>query len=336
MDNSSDIEVLHRAIEWLDRAATVTLVTVADTWGSSPRQPGSLMAIHPEGEFVGSVSGGCVEDDLIQRVMKGEFDTTLPRIIDYGVGATAMQRIGLPCGGRLSLLVESLDNAVQLRKVLEHIEAGHLVQRHVCLATGETHLQPHPRERDFYFTPNKLVKVFGPRQRLLIVGAGELARRVAQLALTLDYAVTLCDPRPEYAHNWQVEGTQFVSTAPGQTIAHYQADKRTAILVLSHTPAIDDEALFAALQTQAFYVGALGSTKNQNARRKRLLQQGLSPAQLGRLHGPVGLDIGSHTPAEIAVSIVAALIAEKNAQAQAKPQALAQHHSAQELISVHG
>ena len=325
MDKSSDIEVLRHAIEWLEDGAAIVLVTVAGTWGSSPRQPGSLMAIHPEGEFVGSVSGGCVEDDLVQRVLKGEFDNLRPTLLEYGVGTAALQRVGLPCGGRLTLLVEGIESASQLRQVLEVVESRQLIQRHVCLTTGETRLQPGWYANAFSFDGNTLLKVFGPHLRLLIVGAGELARRVAQLALTLDYTVTLCDPRPEYAHNWQVAGAAFVTTTPQHTVAQFQPDTRTAVLVLSHTPAIDDEALFAALQTEAFYVGALGSAKHQAARRKRLQQQGLTLTQLQRLHGPVGLEIGSHTPAEIAVSIIAALIAERNSTRQSLDAVLSAH-----------
>lgn len=325
MDKSSDIEVLRHAVEWLDDGAAIVLVTVAGTWGSSPRQPGSLMAIHPEGEFVGSVSGGCVEDDLVQRVVKGEFDSPLPTLLEYGVGTAALQSVGLPCGGRLTLLVECVDSASSLRQVLAVIESRQLISRQVCLKTGETRYQPGGHSKAFHFDGANLLKVFGPHRRLLIVGAGELARRVTQLALTLDYAVTLCDPRPEYAHNWRVAGADFVTTSPRQTVARFQPDKHTAVLALSHTPALDDEALFAVLQTEAFYVGALGSAKHQAARRQRLQRQGLSPSQLHRLHGPVGLDIGSHTPAEIAVSIVAGLIAEQNAKRQSLDEVLAAH-----------
>lgn len=312
MDRSSDIEVLRSAVEWLDNGAAVTLVTVAQTWGSSPRRPGSLMAINDDGRFAGSVSGGCVEDDLAQRAMRGEFNNQPPQLLEYGVGNEALQKVGLPCGGRLTLLIEHIESAAPLRKVLEQVELRQLIRRHVCLNTGETSLQTCQQDKAFNFDGENLSKVFGPCMRLLLVGAGELARRVAQLALTLDYAVTLCDPRPEYAHNWQVDGVDFVSTRPEQTVAQFQPDHRSVILALSHTPAIDDGVLIAALQSDAFYVGALGSMRNQAARRRRLQKHGLTQTQLARLHGPVGLDIGSRTPAEIAVSIVAALIAEQN------------------------
>ncbi|WP_232020235.1 XdhC family protein [Sulfuriflexus mobilis] len=160
---------------------------------------------------------------------------------------------------------------------------------------------------------------------MLIIGAGELARRVAQLALMLDYAVTLCDPRPEYVNGWEVEGTVQVSTAPETFLPAFAPDPQTVVLALAHAPQLEDAALAAALQTKAFYIGALGSQKNQQARLQRLQRMGLSPQQRARLHGPVGLDIGSRTPAEIAIAITAALIAARNTAAQTLPQTARQH-----------
>jgi xanthine dehydrogenase accessory factor len=275
MDHSSDSEVLHAVVDWLDSGSKIFLVTVAGTWGSAPRRPGSMMAIHPDGRFIGSVSGGCVEDDLVQQVLKGEFDHGMPRIVEYGVTREQTRRVGLPCGGRLKLLVERIDSISQMRKLLQTVESRQLISRHVCLNTGE-------------------------------------ASRVAQLAMTLDYAVTLCDSRPEYADGWQVDGSDFSTMNTADAITALQPDPRTVVLALSHAPALDDPALAVALQSKAFYVGALGSLKNQQARLSRLQQKGLSSTQLTRLHGPVGLDIGSRTPAEIAIAIMAALVAERN------------------------
>lgn len=312
MDRCSDCEVLAAAVDWLADCDAVTLVTVAKTWGSSPRRPGSLMAIHPDGRFAGSVSGGCVEDELVQKVLRGELETGLPTLLEYGVTGEHMQRVGLPCGGRLLLMVEHIETASQLRALSTSMESRQIIARHVCVSTGEASLRPADGDSEFLFDGDNLLKVFGPRWRLLIIGAGELGRRVAQLALTLDYAVILCDSRPEYATGWQVEGTEFTTTSPAETVTRLNPDPRTVVLALSHTPALDDAALTAALQSDAFYVGALGSQNNQRARCRRLQQQGLSLAALARLHGPVGLDIGSRTPAEIAVAIIAALIAERN------------------------
>ena len=326
MDRSSDREVLQAALDWLEAGEPVVLVTVAETWGSSPRRPGSLMAIHPDGQFVGSVSGGCVEDDLVQRMLRGEFDTGLPKLEQYGVLAEQAQRVGLPCGGTLVLLVERITAPDQLRIILTRMDAHQQIIRRVCLNTGETSLHPAEWGADLKFDGENLNKLFGPQWRLLLIGAGELTRRVAQLALTLDYSVTVCDPRPEYApqegQQWQVEGATFVTRSPVSAVRDLQADERTAILALSHTPALDDEALSVALQSEAYYIGALGSKKNQQARCARLLQHGVTQAQLKRLHGPVGLPIGSHTPAEIAVAIAADLIQSRRQVVQSPDKAM--------------
>jgi xanthine dehydrogenase accessory factor len=255
-----------------------------------------------------------VEDDLVQQVLRGAFETGTPRLLKYGITREATQRVGLPCGGRLSLVIERIDATPQLRKLLEVMEARQQITRRICLDTGETSLHPSRPGQDLEFDGKNLFKTYGPRWRLLIVGAGELSRRVAQLAQTLEYAVTLCDPRPEYAHDWQVEGTDFVTTPPAETITALHPDSHTAILALSHTPALDDDALAASLKSDAFYVGALGSMKNQNARKDRLQKLGLTSEQLARLDGPAGIAIGSRSPAEIAISIAASLIAERHKQ----------------------
>ena len=319
MDLSTDNEVLHAAIDWLEQGFTLALVTVVQTWGSAPRRPGALMVIRDDGCFQGSVSGGCIEDDLVQRVLRGEFEQRPPQIIEYGINTATSRRVGLPCGGRLHLLVEHIDVATQLAPVMAAIDEQRRIARRVCLNTGETSLHAAADPDDFTFDGDNLVKVFGPAWRMLIIGAGELARRVSQLALTLDYAVTLCDSRPEYASGWQVEGTAFSSRPPAQLVESFAPDEHTAILALAHAPALEDEAIASALTSDAFYVGALGSRKNQRARIGRLRRMGLSEAQLALLHGPVGLDIGSHTPAEIAIAILAQLIAIRNRQSRMTP-----------------
>jgi xanthine dehydrogenase accessory factor len=325
MDRSTDNEVLRSAVDWLEQGAIVTLVTVARTWGSAPRRPGALMAIHADGRFAGSVSGGCVEDDLVQRVLRGEFEQQAPRLVEYGINTATTRRIGLPCGGRLQLVVESLDTAAPLRKLLDSMATRQRISRRVCLKTGEASLHTAATSDDFTFDDDNLVKVFGPDWRMLIIGAGELARRVAQLALTLDYAVTVCDSRPEYASGWEVDGTEFATTPPAELIAHYAPDPHTTILALAHAPTLEDEALAAALKTDAFYIGALGSRKNQKARIGRLQKLGLNNSQLAQLHGPIGLAIGSHTPAEIAIAISAALVQARNQYLKPLPHAETQH-----------
>ena len=312
MDSSTDSEVLQAAVDWLDAGTKITLVTVTSTWGSAPRRPGAMMVIHADGRYVGSVSGGCVEDDLVQRTLRGEFEQQPPKLIEYGVKTAATRRVGLPCGGRLQLLVEYLDTAAPLRNVLDTVKMRKRITRRVCLNTGESSLHAVSSAEAFSFDGDNLVKVFGPAWRMLIIGAGELARRVAQLALTLDYAVTICDPRPEYASGWEVEGAEFITVPAAGLLQQDMPDRHTAILALAHAPPLEDEALAAALGSDAFYIGALGSRKNQQARIGRLKKMGLDDTQLARLYGPAGLAIDSHTPAEIAIAISAQLIQVRN------------------------
>lgn len=311
--DSADREVLTAAAEWLDAGHGVYLVTVAHTWGSSPRPPGALLAVRADdARFVGSVSGGCVEDDLSARLAATGARLTLPRIESYGVTPEQNHRFGLPCGGRLDLVVEKLASAEPLRVMLRAMDQRRLTARRVCLATGEASLHAAERDAVFRFDGENLVKVFGPAWRLLLIGAGQLSRFVAQMAQALDYEVIVCDPREEYLAQWQVAGTTLDARSPDEAVRERVRDARSAVLALTHEPKLDDLALMEALGSPAFYVGALGSRANNARRRARLASLDLPPAAIARLHGPVGLPIGSRTPAEIAVAILAELTAVRN------------------------
>ena len=306
---SADLEVLRAALGWLEQGAGVTLVTVARTWGSSPRPPGSLLAMHADGRLVGSVSGGCIEDDLLLRMREQATPAASPGVLSYGVTAEQTSRFGLPCGGRLELVVETLAQAEQLKEIVSAMHARGLIARRVCLQTGEVSLHPVRRDQTFSYDGRTLVKVFGPVWRLLIIGAGQLSKYLAEMALALDYDVTVCDPREEYARAWQVEGVPLDARMPDDAVRALAADSRSVVVALTHDPKLDDMALMEALGSQAFYVGALGSRANNARRRARLATLGIDESTLSRLHGPVGLPIGSRTPAEIAVAILAELTA---------------------------
>jgi xanthine dehydrogenase accessory factor len=157
-----------------------------------------------------------------------------------------------------------------------------------------------------------LTTIHGPRWRLLIIGAGQLSRFLAQIAVGMDYSVTVCDPREEYREGWHVEGVQVVHAMPDDLVLEMKLDSRCAVVALTHDPKLDDLALMEALKSDAFYVGAIGSRSNDEKRRERLLDFDLTPAQLEKLHGPIGLYIGSKTPSEIAISILAEMTAVKN------------------------
>jgi xanthine dehydrogenase accessory factor len=312
----SDREILQTAITWLQQDHHLALVTVAKTWGSSPRPAGSLMLMREDGVHTGSVSGGCVEEDLVTRYHQGELSDQYPTLIDYGINRQQATHLGLPCGGRLELVVEQLDNPAQLQLLLEKISNNTLITRRLCLNTGEVSLHPANAADDFSYSPDAIRKVFGPRWQMLLIGAGHLSHYVAQIALMLDYQVIVCDPRPEYREAWLESeigtATQFVTDMPDDAVQCYARHPRSVVITLTHDPKLDDMALLDALSANAFYVGAIGSRQNNAKRRQRLKELGLTPQELERLHAPVGLPIGSHTPPEIAVSILAEITAMRN------------------------
>ena len=306
--DSLDLQVLGQAREWKRAGHAVWLVTVIATWGSAPRPPGALLAMRGDGLVVGSVSGGCVEDDLIERVRHGE-RVGMPSLVSYGVTKEEAARFGLPCGGNLRLVQEPLDDAAWIDEVLVRTERHELVARRLDMTSGRVSIEAASRGEAFAFDGQTLRALFGPRWRLLIIGAGQLSRVLAQMALALDFEVICCDPREEYHLTWDIAGTTFSKTMPDDLVVELQLDPHSAVVAVTHDPKLDDMALLEALKSPAFYVGALGSRSNTAKRRERLALFDLSADEIARLHGPIGLHLGSKTPAEIAVSILAEVIA---------------------------
>jgi xanthine dehydrogenase accessory factor len=311
MMDSLDLQVLGQAREWRAAGHAVWLVTVIETWGSAPRPPGALLAMRDDGLVVGSVSGGCVEDDLIDRVRNGE-RVAMPSLITYGVTKEEAARFGLPCGGNLRLVQEPLGATSWVDEVLERTARHELVARVVDLATGTVRVESARRGEAFGFDGKTMRALYGPRWRMLVIGAGQLSRALAQMALGLDFEVIVCDPREEYHLTWDVPGTTFSTAMPDDLAIELQLDPHTAVVAVTHDPKLDDLVLLEALKSPAFYIGALGSRGNTAKRKDRLAMFDLSEAEIDRLHGPIGLDIGSRTPAEIAVSILAEVVAVKN------------------------
>jgi len=310
--DSVDLEVLKTSVRWLEQGRRVLLVTVVKTWGSSPRPEGAMLALRDDGVVVGSVSGGCIEDDLIDRVRREGLRHTKPEAVKYGISAEEAHRFGLPCGGTLQLVLEPLSAASGIDALLHAVEAGQLVARTLDMATGATTLQHATVTDGLQFDEARLVTIHGPRYRMLIIGAGQLSRYLCQIAVGLEYQVTVCDPHEEYSEEWDIAGVTMVRTMPDDTVMAMKLDERSAVIALTHDPKLDDLALMEALKTPAFYVGALGSRRNNANRRERLKEFDLSDAELARLHGPVGIYIGSRTPPEIAISILAEVTAAKN------------------------
>ena len=311
--HSVDLEVLTRCVQWRAEGHRVLLVTVVRTWGSSPRPVGAMLALRDDGLAAGSVSGGCIEDDLIARVREHGIAGARPERVTYGVSADEARRFGLPCGGTLQLVCEPVHDASALEPLLQAVLERRLVARRVDLSTGVATLEPATRADVLTCDGAALRTVHGPRWRLIVIGAGQLSRFLCQIALGLDFDVTVCDPRTEYSDTWDVPGVTLTRVMPDDLVQQMQPDERTAVVALTHDPKLDDLALMEALRSPAFYVGALGSMRNNDARRARLVEHfGLTSEEVARLRGPVGLRIGSRTPAEIAVSVAAELVAIVN------------------------
>lgn len=314
---SVDVRVLRSARDWHAAGHRLLLVTVVKTWGSSPRPVGSMMALREDGRCIGSVSGGCIEDDLIQRYTHLYGGSGIPQappvIVRYGVTADEAHRFGLPCGGTLELLLELQPDCTALDTLVHRLESGQLVQRTVDCATGAVSLKPAAAPEALRFDGATLSSTLGPQYRMLLIGAGVLTEYVATMAMFNDFAVTVCDPRAEHLGTWSVPGVHITREMPDDAVRALNPDMRTCIVALSHDPKLDDMALLEALHSHAFYVGAIGSRRNTDSRRQRYIEHfDETQESLQRLHAPVGIYIGSKTPAEIAVSVMAEILAVKN------------------------
>lgn len=323
-----DIQVLRSAQAWFAAGLPVLLLTVTRTWGSSPRPPGSLMAINGRGETQGSVSGGCIEDDLIHRVRDEGVDALCvngrPTTLRYGISADQAHNFGLPCGGTVELVLEPVAAHSLLPELLQATERRQSTQRRLDLRTGLVTLQAGRRDGVPELSDGELLTHFGPRHRLIVIGAGDLAHFLCQMALGLNFEVIVCDPRDKYCANWSLDGVTLSHEMPDDLILRLQPDARTAVVAITHDPKLDDLALIDALRSDAFYVGAIGSRLNTTLRRGRLREHfGLSDVELSSLRGPAGLYIASKTPAEIALSIMAEVVAVKNGLMRPEAQAVA-------------
>lgn len=309
MDNI-DLQILRQVQAWRDDGHRVALGTITRTWGSAPRPPGSSVAIRDDGLVAGSVSGGCIEDDLIAKAKSGALASGLPQVVRYGIDADTAHRFGLPCGGMIELVLEPVEDRTRLKELLLRLEAGERVKRQLTLATGEVDLTPGGLTDELALTETTLVTLHGPSWRLLIVGAGQLTQYLAPMAAALGYEVLVCDPREEYRAGFVSEKARWVEGMPDDVVREMKPDGHTAIVALTHDPKLDDLALVEALNSSAFYIGAIGSRANQNKRKMRLTEHfGLTEQHFERFHGPVGLKNGARTPPEIAVSILAEITA---------------------------
>lgn len=310
---NGDLEVLQTCVDWLKAGHQVELVTVVKTWGSSPKPVGSLAAVRDDGVLVGSVSGGCVEKQLSES-FRGK---RMARVHAHHIDDQQARRYGLACGGQLELVYETLDDVAQLQTIISALQQRERVARTVMLDTIENQatdsktptviVEKVSDESRFFYDSQRLTKVFGPQWQILIIGAGQLSAFVAQFAAATDFSVLVCDPRPEFIKAWNTPDSVLLNLEPHDAVIKHANSHNTAVLALTHDPNLDDGALLEALPMPCFFVGALGSKRNYERRCKRLAHL-LNPADLDKLHSPVGLDIASRSSAEIAVSIVAQLI----------------------------
>ena len=316
-----DVMVLRTLRDWRAAGKRALLATVVRTWGSSPRPVGSIMALCDSGAVVGSVSGGCIEDDLIYQFTQAysgadsnkAIPSGPPMFIKYGITADEAHRFGLPCGGTLELLLEYDPDAAALEQLVESLEVGQLMQRSVRLSDGRVSLAPSAAPAELALSKAELINTFGPEYRMLLIGAGQLTEYLATMAQFSGFAVTVCDPREEYRSAWSVAGVTVVSDMPDDVVTAFKPDRRSCVIALTHDPKLDDLALLEALNTDAFYVGAIGSRRNNEARHQRMAEHfNMSQESLARLRGPIGIYIGSKTPPEIAVSVMAEVLAVKN------------------------
>jgi xanthine dehydrogenase accessory factor len=322
---TDETDALDAAQRWLDAGRGVALGTVINTWGSAPRQAGSVIAVRDDGAFVGSVSGGCVEGAVIEQAQATMRDGKFRRL-EFGVQDEQAWSVGLACGGRIEILVEPIasDQAhTTLRTLNEARRQERAMVRAIDVSTGESRLiDPSLDNSPLGLAAATAARadrstnaeidgrtwflaLANPAVDLVIVGAVHIAQALAKMAALVGFRVRVIDPRTSFATNERFPGVALAHEYPDEALARAPLGRRSALVTLSHDPKIDDPALTAALDSPAFYIGALGSKKTQAARHGRLMARGFSDVKLARIHGPVGLDIGAKNPEEIALSIVA-------------------------------
>ena len=320
--HAPETAVLRTAQAWLAAGDTVWMATVLETYGSAPRPVGAVAALNDRGEVVGSVSGGCIEDDITDWLRRDAQACRQGMSLVYGVNGDERARLRLPCNGHLKVWLEPALPAV-LRALSHRIDTGRLARRTLRLADGSSTISDAGPGEHSSLREGAFVHVLGPRHRLVLIGAGDVSRYLAPIAQTLGFAVQVVDPRTEYLSTWPHPGCELVSDMPDDFLLRQPADMKTAVLALSHDPKLDDLALLEALRQPAFYVGAMGSRRTTHSRKERLALFDLASDTLERLHGPVGMDIGARTPPEIAVSVAADLVHKLRSTAADRPMQVA-------------
>jgi len=312
-----DLQVIRQALEWSRAGQRLWLCTVLATYGSAPRAPGSLLAATADGAWIGSLSGGCVEDEFLERLAAGAFPEPIS-LVRYGDGSDPHSQIRLPCGGVLEVLVENLpaDCAVQahLRELQSALAGQRRLIREIALPTGERRLLADAAQGPRVERQGELLRLrLGAAQRLLIAGYSSVAQVCAEFAQSLGFEVVLCDPRDEVLQGVELPGVEIRRELPSEVIRLGGCHADTAVVALTHDPRIDDLAMIEAVRTEAFYIGVMGSLLTSSKRFERLRRVGgLDEAALARIIAPIGLNLGSKTPAEIALAVLADILRVRN------------------------
>jgi len=311
-----DLQVIHQALAWAEQGRRVWLCTVLTTYGSAPRAPGALLAATASGQWCGSLSGGCVEEDFLERLCAGAFEEPVSQV-RYGEGGIDT-RVSLPCGGILDVLVENLPADCQTLIHLRELEGALLGRRRlireVALDSGRRRiLDDQSQGPRVQYEPQRVLIRVGAAQRLLLAGYSSVAAVCAGFAKALGFQVILCEPREEVLEGVQIEGVEVRRELPSLFIAAGGCHRDTAVVALTHDPRIDDLAMIEAVRSEAFYIGVMGSKRTSDKRFERLMRSGgLTKLELKRIHAPIGLHLGSRTPAEIALAVLADIVRVRN------------------------
>lgn len=294
--------LLARAAEWRGAGHALALATVVRTWGSAPRRVGSLLLVRDDGLFEGSVSGGCVEGAVIEAA-RARIEAGGGELLSFGVASETAWEVGLACGGEIAILVQAVDDSGFPPALLDRLATERAAGRALTLATDfATGRTAEADSGDF-------VHRFDPPLRLMLVGAVHISQALAPMAAALGHSILIVDPRGAFAAGPRFAGFAVDGRWPDEALADWAPDAASAVVTLTHDPKLDDVALAAALRSPAYYIAALGSRKTHAARLERLAAQGFGPADLARIHGPAGLDIGAANPGEIALSVAAQMTA---------------------------
>jgi xanthine dehydrogenase accessory factor len=302
---SDHAALFETALKWMHDGHKVAIATVLQTWGSAPRPTGSHMIVRDDGLFEGSVSGGCIEGEVIAGAQTS-LASNVSKSLSFGVADAMAWEVGLACGGQISILVQPLGDAhfppLLLARIVEETRSGRIMQIEIDETKGTAKIAETEKPDDGTFS-------YAPAARLAIVGAVHITQYLAPMASQLGYQVTIIDPRDMFARADRMQALQVIPAWPDEALAGWKPDGSSAIVALTHDPKLDDPALASALQSPAFYIAALGSRKNHSARLQRLQALGFSDSDCNRIHGPAGLAIGAKSPAEIAISVLAQMTA---------------------------